>query len=155
MSKVAPVNKVEASQLEAQNKILALTLMLPSLRSYLEPLTRDMFASDEAKLLLDFLKTHPDFSLGNQEQSEELPKIGDYDKVLSLLYEELYRDLEVIELRYEAARLQIRQIDYYVKTQKARLAHAMQNANESDMERLLEAAKRLDVLLKTAKETTK
>jgi hypothetical protein len=31
----------------------------------------------------------------------------------------------------------------------------MQTANDADLERLLEAAKRLDVLLKTAKETAK
>ncbi len=141
-----------AGSIEVQNKILALGLMLPSLRPYLEPLTRDMLALEEAKTLLDFLKTQPDFAYG---EGGELPKIGDYDKVLSLLYEALYQDLEVLELRYEAARLQIRLIDSYVKTQKARLARAMQSANETDMERLLEAAKRLDVLLKSTKETTK
>ena len=149
-----PVNPAIAGQVEAQNKIMALSLIRPSLRSYLQPLTRDMFAEAPAKALLDFLKTNPEYDYRPEHQGQ-LPKIGEYDKVLLLLYEELYQDLEVLELRYEAARLQIRQIDYYVKTQKARLAQAMQTANDSDIERLLEAAKRLDVLLRTTKETTK
>lgn len=148
------IDAATASFIEAQNKLLALALMLPSLRPYLEPLTRDMFVYDESKQLLDFLKSNPDYNY-QSEDTGELPKVNDYDKVLVLLYEELYRDLEVIELRYEAARLQIRQIDTYVKKQKARLSRAMQTANETDLERLLEAAKRLDILLKTAKETTK
>lgn len=147
------VDPTVARQIEAQNKILALGLILPSLRTYLTPMTRDMFSQEPAKQLLDFLKTHPDFEY--PKQSSELPKIGDYDKVLSLLYEALYQDLEVMELRYEAARLQIRQIDFYVKTQKARLVRAMQTANDNDTERLLEAAKRLDVLLKSVKENSK
>jgi hypothetical protein len=51
--------------------------------------------------------------------------------------------------------LQVRQIETYVKLKKAALATAMQQANDEELEPLLESAKKLDVLLKSAKETTK
>ncbi len=147
-------SQVTTDMLKAQNKILALGLMLPSLRKYLDPMTRDMFYEDRAKKLLDFLKSNLDYNY-QEEGKGLLPELADYGKILALLYEELYQSLEVIELRYEAARLQIRQIETYVKTQKDRLARALMTSNEADTGRLLEAAKRLDVLLKTAKETTR
>ncbi len=153
------LNRATADQIRAQNKLLSVAFYLPSLRSFLDPLTTDMFLEDQAKKLVQFLKSEPKFDPSDLEgavkESGLLPELVDYGKVLGLIYEELYRDLEVIELRYEAARLQIRQIETYVKTQKARLASAMKTANDADMERLLEAAKRLDIMLKTAKEAAK
>ncbi len=155
------LDRVVADQIRAQNKFLSVIFFLPSLRSYLDPLITDMFLEEQAKKLVQFLKANPDFNTENLKDQkdktdvEPLRELADYVKVLSLIYEELYRDLEVIELRYEAARLQIRQIETYVKTQKARLATAMNTASDADMERLLEAAKRLDVMLKTAKEASK
>ena len=148
-------DKHHADDVRLQNKILALGLFLPSLRSFLHPLTLDMFAEPSAKKLLQVLKGRPEVTVAPGEVPAELQEIADYVTVLSLVYEELYRDLDVVELRYEAARLQNRRIETYVKTQKARLARAMSSANEADMEKLLEAAKRLDVLLKTAKENIK
>ncbi|MCA9329281.1 DNA primase, partial [Candidatus Saccharibacteria bacterium] len=149
------LDKMQADSIKLQNKILALTLHLPSLRSYLDLLTTDMFSEQPAKKLLQFLKSNLEFNIDTSYNDRQLQNISDYVTVLSLVYDELYRNLDVVELRYESARLQIRRIETYVKTQKARLAKAMANANENDLERLLEAAKRLDVLLRTAKETTK
>ena len=149
------LDKMQADDIRLQNKILALGVHLPSLRTYLDPLTMDMFSEPPAKALIQFLKSNMDFNLADDGMPEQLQNITDYVTVLALVYDELYRNLDVTELRYEAARLQIRRIETYVKTQKARLAKAMANASDGDMERLLEAAKRLDVLLKTAKETTK
>ena len=147
------LDKADAEQVQRQNKILALTLFLPSLRPYLDPITTDMFSGENSKKLLQVLKANPDITYDGGEP--ELSELAEYGKILSLIYDELYKNLEVIELRYEAARLQIRHIEIYVKTQKGRLARAMQTASDADMERLLEAAKRLDILLKTTKETTK
>jgi hypothetical protein len=84
-----------------------------------------------------------------------LQELSEYGKMLTLLFEELYQNLEVIELRYEAARLQIRQIETYVKMKKSRLAESMKNANDAEIDQMLESAKKLDVLLKSAKEKTR
>lgn len=151
------LDKEARDQTQLQNKLLALCLFLPSLRGYLDPLTTDMFADPAAKKLLQILKSQPDFTSDQLESTSDsaLLSLQEYGKILSLVFDELYKDLEVLELRYEAARLQIRRIETYVKTQKARLSRAMQTASDTDMERLLEAAKRLDVLLKATKETSK
>jgi DNA primase len=149
------VSNVVADDTRSQNKLLALCLFLPSLRSYLAPLSPEMFSQNNAQKLLNYLKSKLDFDYKGQDSDGQLQELSEYGKMLTLLYEELYQNLEVLELRYEAARLQIRQIETYVKTQKARLAVAMQNANESETDQLLQSAKKLDILLKQAKETTK
>jgi hypothetical protein len=69
-----------------------------------------------------------------------------------LQYETLYQNLDILELRYEAARLQARIVEYYVKTKKHLLALQMQTADETITNTLLEQARKLDVLLKKVRE---
>lgn len=90
-------------------------------------------------------------SVGNQ--ADLLLKLGDYCRMLVLLYEELYSHLEFIELQYEATRLQVRLIEQFVKTQKASLAERLTDANDTETNTLLEQAKKFDNLLKLAKES--
>ena len=59
------------------------------------------------------------------------------------MHEQLYQDLEILDLRYEATRLQIRLIEYFVKTKKLALAAAMRDANSADTTALLTEAKEL------------
>lgn len=149
------VDSATADQIKAENKLLALALLLPSLRSYLDPLSPDMFRQPNAQKLLNFLKSEPGFNYQTDPTGGQLQESAEYGKMLALLYEELYQSLEVIELRYEATRLQIRQIETYVKTKKSQLAVAMQSANDTEIDQMLESAKKLDVLLKLAKEKTR
>jgi DNA primase len=145
-----PPDRQLQESIKLQNHLLALALRLPSLREYIYVITPEMLVEEPAQKLLNFLKANPDF---NPEDGEGiLPELKDYGKILSLLYEELYQHLEVVELRYEAARLQIRLIETYVKMQKAKLAEQMQRANETATSQLLEKAKELDILLKSTKE---
>lgn len=136
--------------IKSQNQLLALVFMLPSLRTYLEPVTPDMLPEEPAQTVLSFLKANLDFN-GGKTAPAPLKVVADYVKMLSVIYEELYQDLEVLELRYEAARLQVRLIEHYVKTQKAKLAQDMANANEQQTNTLLEQAKALDILLRSQK----
>jgi DNA primase len=85
-----------------------------------------------------------------RKQATVLLKLRDYVKMLVLLYEEIYQDLEFIELEYEATRLQVRLIERYVKTQKQSLAKQLANANDANTQKLLEKAKEFDNLLKLA-----
>ena len=149
------VSNSTADQLKAENKLLSLALHLPSLRTYLDPLTPEMFIQPNAQQLLNFLKGTPDYNYNQSHGDAQLQELSEYGKMLTLLFEELYQNLEVIELRYEAARLQIRQIETYVKTKKSRLAESMKNANDAEIDQMLESAKKLDVLLKSAKEKTR
>ncbi len=109
---------------KTQSLLLALALMQPKLRRFLEPITEDMMLEDSARQLLAFLHAHPDFGDGTKAP-EELRPIADYVKVISLEYEELYQSLEFSELEYEAARKQAQLVDQYVKLQKPTLDEAL------------------------------
>ena len=149
---------------KTQDHILALTLMVPSLRHHLELLTPDMFAQANAKELLAFIKNHPDFdgskaAVGKladiakavqtrEGSTEAVQTFGDYVKMLVLQYEQLYQDLDETELDYEATRLAARLVDTYVKTEKSNLAAQLSTADDAQTAQLLEQVHALDTLLK-------
>jgi DNA primase len=134
--------------LKTQNHLLAISLMQPKLRSILDPIAPDMFPDEQARVLLTFLQTHPDFA-GEATQADELRPIGDYVKILSLHYEELYQDVALHELEYEATHVRTKLIGQYVKMQKQRIAHELQSTDEENQLKLLHEVKELDNLLKT------
>lgn len=151
-AKTPPV-KIDKKALEhskVQDRFVALMLMQPKLREHLELITTDMFTNPDAQKLIEFLHTHPDFD-GSPEKAAGLKEIADYSKIVALQYEELYQGLEFTELHYEAARLQTRLVEQYVKNQKQNLANELQNADDANMQRLLEQAQSLDILLRQVK----
>ena len=77
--------------------------------------------------------------------------LGDYVKIESLLYEELYQGLELNELHYEAARLQARLIARFVKSKKQALVYELETADEAVTQNLLLQAKKYDQLLNQVK----
>lgn len=135
---VAP-NTVLVDTIKLQNQLLALALGNDELREYLQPLTLEMLPQEPAQAVLTSLQA-----------GQPLHGNSDYVKMLELLFEEFYRNLETQELRYEATRLQVRLIEQYVKAKKAVLAAKMRASSEADMFVLLEQAKQLDTLLKAA-----
>jgi len=136
--------------IKVQDHLLSLLFRQPKLRDILDRLEPDMFISGQASELVVFLKTNPGFS--GTDNAKELQSLAEYAKILLLQYEELYGDLDVIELRYEAARLQARLIEQYVKTKKQKLTEQLSEADEDTTEQLLQQVKQLDMLLKRAKE---
>lgn len=142
------IDKERVEQLRWQNQLMSLALMQPPLRHYLKPITYDMLFDEQSHQLLRFLQDNPQFS-GDPKEAEVLRDIADYVKILSLQFEELYHGLELLELRNEAARLQIRLIEHYVKTKKQPLIEELrQTTDDAEATKLLEQAKELDNLLK-------
>jgi DNA primase len=144
-----PESKDAIEQRKTEQHLLAILLMQPSLRAEASLVKEQFFTAPEAKQLLVFLTEHPDF---DGKDLSQLQSIADYVKITVLLFEELYRNLEFIELRNEVARLQERLVAWYVKDQKQRVRKSMEQASDSDMRKLLEADKRLNDLLKQAKD---
>ncbi len=148
--KPQPVDKKTVESKKAQDQFLALMFSRQTLREFLDIITLEMLYEDNARQLLDFLKTNPDFK-GKPAETEQLKPLADYVKIETLLYEELYQGLELNELHYEAARLQARLIEQYVKNQKMKLAEKLETADESATNVLLGEAKKYDQLLNQVK----
>ncbi|HVC36723.1 MAG TPA: DNA primase [Candidatus Dormibacteraeota bacterium] len=140
------VDKQAVEDKKTEDHFLALMLMMPALRFCVAIIEPEMLFTDAAKELLGLLKTKSDFT-AKAEQAQQLQPIAEYSKILSLQYEELYQGLELSELRYEAARLQARLVDQFVKTQKQNLALQLETANETETKALLGKVKQYDLLL--------
>jgi DNA primase len=80
---VADGSQIEQQRLE--NHLLSITLMQPKLRSSLEDCGEEYFTSDNAKLLLRFIKSNPVFN-GEPQLAKELQQISDYVKILVLQF---------------------------------------------------------------------
>jgi len=144
------LDKLAIENQKAQDNFLSLMLMRPTLREFLDIITEDMLYTDNGKELLKFLKENPDFH-GKLEQSKGLQNLSDYVKIQALLYEELYQDLELNELHYEAARLQARLVAQFVKSKKEIIADQLETADEAATRQLLGEVKKYDQLLNQVK----
>lgn len=150
------LDKAAAENAKAQNHLLAITLKHSALRTNLKYVIPAMFADPRAAALLGFLQDHPDFSDEPAEfkeygSDETVQTLEEYGTILVLQYEELYQGLEPLELSLEAARLQARVVENFVKTEKQKLIARMADADEATTKTLLEHAMRLDQLLKQAR----
>lgn len=140
------LDKALQDKVKTEEHLMALTLLRPKLRTVLYPLMPDMFVGDQTREAFIFLLEHPDFDGASKKEAQ---KIAEYGKILSLIYETLYQDVDAVELVNEANRLQQKVIHEYVRTEKQRLANAMRDADAKTTEKLLVRAKELDVLLKS------
>jgi hypothetical protein len=136
----------EVTQIKNEERLAALTLLQPKLRKYLYDLDPDMFVSEGAREVFEFLSLHPDYD-GTDKRAVQ--KFAEYAKILSLVYETLYQDLDALELDLEAKRLQGKLIAQYVRTEKQKLAMQLQSAESVETETLLTRAVELDELLRT------
>lgn len=134
----------------AQNKLLALLLLQPKLRDLLNSMQPEYLPDELAKKMFEFLAKNPDFD-GSPTQAHELQVFGDYVKILVLQYEELYQDLELLELRYEAERLQAYLVDQYVKSQKHEIRQKLELVEGEEQLALLKKDKELNELLRKFK----
>ena len=130
---------------------MALTLMLPKMRSYLYSLDPEMFDFGPTRAVFEFLAEHPDFDGKDTKQAK---KIAEYGKILSLVFETLYQDIDQTELTSEARRLQASLVSQYVRMQKQTIVEQLQTAEPKEADQLLMRARDLDSLLRTEQEGT-
>ena len=131
----------------AQEHFLGLMLMMPATRQYLDLVSDQMFAGDEARVVFNYLQANRDFD-GDLAKTPNLQPISDYVKILSLQFEELYGEIEMTELQYEAARLRATVIHHFVKKQNQIIQRKLANADEKEAADLLARVNRLNNLLK-------
>jgi DNA primase len=143
----AQLDRASVENRKLQDNFLSLVLMRRTLREFLDLLTPEMMYTEDGRELLKFLKENPAFD-GKRAVVQNL---SDYVKIEAVVYEELYQGLELNELHYEAARLQARLIENYIKNQKAMLAQQLETADTAQIRDLLTQAKHYDELLKQVK----
>lgn len=153
---VAPLRRKQTSHAQqdamslerrrTEENLMALTLMQPKLRSHLYNLASEMFSYAPAREIFDLLAEHPDF---DGTDKALVQKVAEYGKILALVYETLYQDVELQELESEAARLQARLVAGYVRNQKAAIVAELQDATPKKAEQLLGQARELDELLRS------
>jgi DNA primase len=142
---VADGSQIEQQRLE--NHLLSITLMQPKLRSSLEDCGEEYFTSDNAKLLLRFIKSNPVFN-GEPQLAKELQQISDYVKILVLQFEELYQELSLEDLKEQVLSLKRRLIAGYVKIQKRQLAAQMSaTSDEKKLQRMITQVDKLNKLI--------
>ena len=135
------------------DRLLCLALSIPEIRLYLEMIVPQMLVTENQKELLEFLRAHPEFDLAaSKTLTGTVHSLEDYVKILVLQFEQLYSQVDTLELQYEATRLRAKIIEYYVKLQKTRLAALFSNSKEAEHEKILKKARELDKLLKRIKE---
>ncbi len=143
-------SKQVVEQRKAEQHLLALLLMQPALRESVKFVTAEMFDNADARQLFEFLQTNPTFK-GDSKELNALQSIADYVKITILQFDELYRTLEMIELQYEATRLQERLVAQYVKRQKELSSEQLSDADDAAAHELLVRDKELNNLLKQVK----
>lgn len=134
-----------------QEHYLGLMLMVPSTRQYLDLVNEQMLSGNDARTVAKFLQENRDFD-GNLAKAPDLQQISDYVKILSLQFEELYGEIEMTELQYEAARLRATIIDHFVKKQNQIIMRKLKDASGSEADDLLARVSKLNRLLKRTSE---
>lgn len=149
------INRTTAEIARTENLYLSLMLAQPSLRLYMDVAESKMLHSSEATEMFELFKKYPqEKSSQILEAIKDVKNLTDYGKIILLLYEELYADLEFIDLQYEAARLQVRVIENFVKEQNLQVMEQFKGElSDIQTNNLLQTVKKLNQLLKTAKET--
>lgn len=146
--KSAPVEKAILDKTKTEENLMAITLLHPKLRSYLYLLDPEMFDAAAPRAVFEFIAEHPDFDGADPAQ---VKKLGEYGKIMTLVYETLYQDVEPIELENEARYLQAKLVTQYVRNQKQLLVQELADAEPQKADELLARAKELDDVLRMSK----
>ena len=143
-----PVDSSSVEYQRLQDHLLAMTMMQPKLRELLDDMNADYFAEGSPRKVFEFITKNPDFK-GDPNVAVPLQEVGDYVKIISLQFEELYQDLAPTDLREQAQNLKNRLINKYVKIQNRLLARAMdETGNEAEINKLVRQADKLNELIK-------
>ena len=142
-------NIIEQKKIE--DNFICLMVERKTLREFLGLVSPEMFLKEENRMLCEYIKKNLKDSIS--EKSKTFIKLENYVKIEKLLYEELYQNLSLNELHYEALRLRNKIIENYVKRQKKNIGQNLRASQVSITTReLLNDAKQLDQLLRKINE---
>jgi len=143
--KPANYGEVATEKQRIEEHLMALTLHVPATRRALYGLHAELFDDLRAKEVFMLLQTTPDY---DGSDMAPVQKFAEYGKMLGLVFETLYQDIDALEQANEAARLQAKLVGLYVRNQKQGLVAELQDAEPQKAEQLLARARELDELLR-------
>ena len=142
------IDKQQAERKKLRDHLLALGLYQPALRSYVATTPEQVIENKYPQQLFALIKQYQDGD-GDILRDDALLEIGEYVKILELQFEELYKALDLVELRDEAHRLKHRLVERYVAHKKQQLMAALDEAQDEATEStLLTQVNDLNALLK-------
>ena len=137
------IDVVASEYQRMQDHFLAITFAQPKLRWLLKNIKAEYFTDDTRQKVLGFLQDNPDFTK-DAKTAAKLRDISDYVKIITLQFEELYKDLPFSDLEEQSNNLAHRLISRYITLQKQKLAAQMRET--SDDKKMKQLIKKVDTL---------
>lgn len=141
---IEQVSADQADDSKSQNQLLAICMKKPELRKHLTRMKVEMFTDESARIFYARL-------IDNDKSFNRLAETDDYGKILEVLYEELYANLDQVELQYEVNRLVVHIVEKYVKHQKLQLKELLENSSDEEQNKLIKQDNELNQLLRKAR----
>jgi len=164
VNQTKPIKKANINQqnfnyyLDESNKLetnfLSIVLIRSTLRDLILKLKPEYFLNINAQKLFEIIKLNPKITEEDilTSKQPEWKSLDDYVKILSLLYDEKYRQVNLEDLHYEASFLRYRLVENYVKYKKEQLKIELINKNDDQSTKVLKNIDKLNSLLNVFKE---
>jgi len=164
INQTKPIKKANINQqnfnyyLDESNKLetnfLSIVLIRSTLRDLILKLKPEYFLNINAQKLFEIIKLNPKITEDDilTSKQPEWKILDDYVKILSLLYDEKYRQVNLEDLHYEASFLRYRLVENYVKYKKEQLKIELINKNDDQSTKVLKNIDKLNSLLNVFKE---
>ncbi len=137
------------------DQLLSMMFFMPGTRRFIADLSEDVLKNPAQKAVFAFLEENPTIEPGLVTSKitdyKELSEYENYVKILAVNFEELFQDIETLELQYEAERLKNKIIEQYVRSKKLTISLELKDADQAEERVLLEESGRLDKMLKSKK----
>jgi DNA primase len=117
-----------------EQHLLGIVLSVPTMIEIIKILPNDLFSEDAR----DFLK--------RSKNLQQIDQDDEYGKMVLLLFEETYQHTERHELLYQTRSLLGRLIDFYVNTKKTQIIIKLQEASDTEEQKLLAEVNKLQKL---------
>lgn len=143
-------NKQDIELKKSIDQLFSIMLCMPGTRRFASDLSEDLFQSEEQRNIYIFLRDNPTAE-PKLSDHEQLRQHENYVKILVVNFEELFQDIETLELQYEAERLKNKIIEQFVRNKKIEISLELKNADKAKERDLLTQSGRLDKMLKSKK----
>jgi len=132
------------------DQLLSITLFMIGTRRFLKDLSGEIFPTLEQKAVFEFLIKN-ETAEPNITKYPQLREQEDYVKILAVNFEELFQDIETLELQYEAERLKNKIIEQYVRVKKLEISEQLATADKNQERVLLKESGKLVKMLSEKK----